>query len=112
MPIVERHAEVDDRVAGEDAVRQDFPDTFLHRGDEVPRDHAADDRVLELEALAARERRELDPGVAVLTVAAGLLLVLPLRLRRPLDRLLVGNLRRLQLDLDAELALQALDHEL
>src|SRR5438552_12753212 len=63
-----------------------------------------------LEALTAAERPELEPRVAVLSAASRLALVLALRLGRALDRLLVGHLRRLQLHLGAELALQALDH--
>ena len=52
---------------------------------------AADDRVLELEPLAARLRVELDVGVAVLAVPAGLALELALRLRGRGDRLEVGR---------------------
>src|SRR5688572_15331213 len=107
--VVELHLDVDDGVAGEQAPRQQLPHALLDRGDEVPWDDAADDRILELEALAAREGRELDPAVAVLPVAARLTLVLPLCLRGAADRLLVGHLRRLQLHLDAELPLEALD---
>src|SRR5206468_5050921 len=70
--VVELHLQIDDRVAGEDALREDLADALLHGGDEVARDHAADDRILELEALAPGARRDLEPGVAVLPAAAGL----------------------------------------
>ena len=54
--VVELHLDVDDGIAGEQALRQELADALLHRGDEVPRDDAADDRVLELEAPPARQR--------------------------------------------------------
>src|SRR5207249_3330071 len=74
---------VDDRVAGDDPLGQHLAHPLLDRRNEVPRDHAAADIVLELESRAAREGGQLEPAVAVLPVAAGLLLVLPLRLGRP-----------------------------
>src|SRR5262249_60283567 len=98
-----------DWIADADPVRQPSADPLLHRRDELARNHAADDVVLELEPLAARQGGQLDPAVAVLAVTARLPLVLALRLRASPDGLLVRHLRRLQLHLDAELALQPLD---
>ena len=43
---------VDHRIAGEHAVLQRFLDPLLDRADVLTRDHAADDLVLEHEALA------------------------------------------------------------
>ena len=73
---------------------------------------AAEDLVDELEAAAAREGLDAEPGVAVLAAAARLLLVLALHLGAPLDRLLVGDARRQQRDVDVVLALHALHHHL
>ena len=78
--VVERHPHVDDRVAGEDALGQRLAHALLDRRNELPRHDAADDLVDELEAGAARQRLHLEPGVAELAAAAGLLLELALRL--------------------------------
>ena len=77
LAVVEHDAHVDHRVAGEEAFGHGVADALLDGGDEVARDDAADDLVDELEALAARLRLHLDPGVGELAAAAGLLLVLP-----------------------------------
>jgi hypothetical protein len=87
-------------------------DPLLHGGDELARDGAADDAVLELEARAAGQRGELDPGVSELAPAAGLLLVAALGLGRALDRLHKRHLRRPRLDLDPVAMLYALQREL
>ena len=87
-------------------------DALLDRGDEAPRDRAADDGVLELVALAARQRLDLDPAVAELAAAAGLLLVPALGLRLLADGLAVRHLRRVQVDLDAEPALHLVQDDL
>ena len=47
---------VDHRIAGEHAVLQRFLDALLDRSDVLTRDHAADDLVLEHEALARLRR--------------------------------------------------------
>ena len=57
-------------------------------------------------------RLDLDVAVAELAAAAGLLLVAAVRLGRLADRLQVGDLRRLQLDLGAEAALHPVDDHL
>ena len=57
-------------------------DALLDRGDELAGDHAADDRVDELEAGAALERLDAQRRDAELAVAAGLLLELALGLGR------------------------------
>ena len=67
-----------------------------------------DDLVDELEAVPALERLDAHEGHPELPVAAGLLLVLALRLRLPGDRLPVGDHHRLGLHLDPELASQPL----
>src|SRR5262245_52620651 len=107
--VVERRLHVHRLKAGEMAVQQRFADSLLHRRNVLLWHDAALDSVGELEAGAARPRLDLDPGVAELAPTAGLLLQPTLRLGAALDRLLVGHLRRLELDLDPVLALQLLD---
>ena len=78
--VVQRHPDVDDGIAGEDALVQRLAHALLDRGNVLARDDAADDLVDELEAAAARQRLDLEPRVAELAAAAGLLLELALRL--------------------------------
>ncbi len=73
---------------------------------------AAEDVVGELEVAPARHRLHADLAVAELTVAAGLLLVPPVRLDRHRDRLAIRDARRLEVDLDAEPPLQLRDRDL
>ena len=110
--VVQPHPHVLHRVTRNDALRHRLADALLDRGDEPGRDHAALDRVDELESLALRQRLDLDEAVAELPAAPGLLLVAPLRLRGPLDRLLVRHPRRLQVDLRAEALLHPVDDHL
>ena len=72
--VEEPHAHALDRVAGDGALLHRLEHALLDRGDEAVRDHAALDRVDELE-LAAGQRLDLDVAVAELAAAAGLLLV-------------------------------------
>ena len=81
----------------------------LDRRDELARHGAADDLVLELEALAARERADLDLDVAELAVPARLLLMAAVRVGALADRLPVGRARRVRLDLDIVLVLQPVE---
>ena len=73
---------VDDGEAEHAAVLHRLVHALLDRGDELPRDRAADDLVVELEAAAALERLDADERDAELAVTAGLLLVLALGLGR------------------------------
>ena len=61
---------------------------------------------------AVGQRLDLDVAVAELPAPAGLLLVAPVRLGRPADRLLIGDARRLEGDLGPEARLQPVDHDL
>src|SRR5208283_5098932 len=54
-----RHPDVHHWIAGEKSLDQRVAHAFLDRRNEVARDHAADDVVNELEALAARHRLDL-----------------------------------------------------
>ena len=73
---------------------------------------AADDLVDELVADVAVDRLEHDRAVAELAAAAGLLLVAGVRARLLADRLEVRHARLVQLDVDAEAALGALERDL
>ena len=92
LAVVELDAEVDHRVAGEEALPPDLLDALLDGRDEVARDRAAVDVVHELEVLAAGQRLDADPAVGELAVAAGLLLVAAMGLGRARDGLAVGDL--------------------
>src|SRR5690606_10268253 len=67
------HLDVHDRIAGQDARRQRFLDTLVHRGDVFARNHTALDGVDELVATTGLERLELEHHVTVLTATARLL---------------------------------------
>src|SRR5687767_15970006 len=78
--VVEAHLHVNHGIAGDVPPSHRLDDPLLHRGDELARDGAADDTVLELEARTAGQRGELDPRIAELAPATGLLLVAALSL--------------------------------
>ena len=107
----ERDLEVDDRVAGQDALGHRLAQALLDGGNVLSGHHAADDLVAELEAGAHLGRGELDDHVPVLAVAAGLALELVVDPRRLPDRLAVGDARGGGLDRCAELALDPLDDD-
>ena len=110
--VVDGHLEVDHREAGEVAAQPGLLDALLDGRDELPRDGAAEDVVLEREVGAARQRLHADLAVAELPVAARLLLVPAVRLGAGGDRLAVGDARQLQVHVDAEAALQLRDGHL
>ena len=112
LAVEEPHADILDGIAGEDALGHLLGDSLLDRGDEAAGDRAALDRVHELEAASGLARLDLDVAVAELAAAAGLLLVAAVCLGGLSDRLEVGHLRRVKLDLGAEAALHPLDDHL
>src|SRR5258708_32081426 len=91
--VVHRDLHIDDREAGQKTLAKSVADPFFDRGNEVARNHAADNLVLELKAGAARERLDAEPAVAVLAATTRLLLQFPLRLGVSFDRFLVWNSR-------------------
>src|SRR5215207_303017 len=109
--VVEAHLHVNHGVAGDVPPSHRLDDSLLHCRDELARDGAADDAVLELEARTAGQRGELYPRVAELAPATGLLLVAALGLGRARDRLHKGHLRRPRLDLDPVAVLDSLQCE-
>src|SRR4030065_583929 len=86
--------------------------SMIGSGNTRPPPRAPAGGVDELEVGAGGEGFHPEPAVPVLAAPPGLLLVLPLGLRRPLDRLLVRNLGGAQLHLDPELAPKLLDGHL
>src|SRR4051812_49859673 len=89
LAVEELHAHALDRVAGDHAGCHRLLDALLDGGDETTGDHAALDRVHELEALAALDRLDLDVAVGELAAAARLLLVAGAR-PRPAPRSVHG----------------------
>ena len=110
--VVEPHAQILDRVAGDGALLHGLLHALLDGGDESRGDHPALDGVYELEPCARLERLDLDVAVPELATTAGLLLVAPVSLGRLSDGFLIGHARRLELDLDAEARAQPLDDHL
>ena len=110
--VVEGDLEIHQRESPRGPVLHRLDDPLFHRRDVLPGDDSADDFVDELEALPALQGFNLDPGVAELSPAARLLLVLALDLSPPADRLPIGDLGLLQLHLDAVLALELFDGHL
>ena len=82
LPSKHGDLDVDDREAERAAVLLRLVHALLDRGNEVAGDHAADDRVDELVAAAARLRFDAQPRDRELAVAAALLLDLAFGLRR------------------------------
>ena len=110
--VVETNLYVYHGTAGEHALPHRLQNALLDRRDVLAWDSAADDAVLELEARAAGERRDLYPRVPELPPAAGLFLVASLGLGRGGDGLLERHLRGAGLNLDPVAAVDALNGEL
>src|SRR6516162_3887602 len=111
-PVVNRHLDVDDRKPGQIALVERVAHAFFDRWNILARDNSPDDFICKFEAAAALQRFNLKPAIAVLSTAAGLPLVLTLRLGAPFDSLLVRHLGRGQLDIHVELALELFDGHL
>src|SRR2546427_8764258 len=108
-PVHELDLHVHHRVAREHAVLEGLLHALLDRPDVLPRDHAADDVVLEHEAGARLAGLHVDDHVPILTAAARLADELPLDfLHPPAHRLAVGHLGPADVRVDLELPLHAL----
>src|SRR5690606_13274172 len=93
LAVVHGDAHVLDRVAGDGAGAQHLAHAFFHRGDQRAGDHAALDRVHELEAAAARQRLDAQEYLAELPGAPGLLPVPVMAFGGGADRLAIGDAR-------------------
>src|SRR5437868_6784555 len=91
LSVVALDADIDHREAVDASGGHRLFDTALDSRDVVGGNRTADDRVDELAALAAVFGTDAELGDRVLTVPAGLLLDLALRLRLGGDRLSIGN---------------------
>src|SRR2546426_1767074 len=89
----QRDDDVDDRVAGDDSGLERLPDPLLDRGDELARDAALGDLVLENEPASGLAWPDVHLGVAELALATRLAHKASDAMGGPLDRLLVGDLR-------------------
>src|SRR3989304_4384532 len=87
----EPHADVDHRVAGQHAHVHRLAHALLDRGAVLPWNGAADDLVLEREALARLRGLGLEVDVPALPTAAGLADIAALRLGQLADRLPGGD---------------------
>ncbi len=103
--VVQRCAQPDHRVTGERTFLHALAQALFHRREEVPRHRAAHDALAELHFFAVA-RLELDPDVAVLAVAAGLLFIFSLHLHLLSNRFPIGDAGIFQHDLHAELLFQ------
>ena len=92
-------------VPGQNAVLGCLTHALFHSGEEVLR-HAAAEHVFGKLNVLTRNGLELDPHIAKLAVAAGLLLVAALGLAALADGFAVGYARNFQRDLNAKLVLQ------
>ena len=84
---------------------------FLHAGMYSLRNVAADDLVLDDDALAAFARPHIDFDVAVLTATAGLLDQLAYAVRAAGDRFAIGDLRLARVRVHLELAEHAVAND-
>ena len=103
-PIEEDRLHVDDREPGIDARLERLADAGIDRLDVLPRNGPAHDLVDELVARALLGGLELDDGMAVLALAAGLTDEAPVALRGTPDGLALGNLRLADIGGDMEFA--------
>ena len=104
--VVQRGLEVDERVAGEDALLHGVAQALFDRGEEVFGNAAAEHFLGEDHFLRLLLGLEADPDIAELTAAAGLLLVAAVGFDLRLDLLAVRHAGGLELALDTEAALQ------
>ena len=103
--IDQRHANIDHRIAGDNAFRHGLHNALFHGGSVLLGNDAAHNPVGEFETAAPGEGFDLQPGVAELPAAAGLFLLTPLHGCLSLDRLFVRDLRGLQVHFEPEFPL-------
>src|SRR4029079_17968496 len=94
--VVDRGTKIDHRIAGEETTQPRILDAFFNRGNELTWDRAAENVDHELELAAPWQRFEPHLAVAELSVAAGLLLVPPVRFGGRGNRFTIRDPRKLQ----------------
>ncbi len=104
--VVDGGAEVDDRIACKIAACRRFLHALFNRGNELPRNRAAEDVVHELESAPTWKRFNAQLAVAKLSMSAGLLFMPPMAAGTRANGLPIGNLRRLERDLRMKPAAQ------
>ena len=108
----DRHLDVHNWIAGQLSFAHGLEHAFLNGRNILLGDCAPKHFVLKDPAAPSLIGLHVDPAVSVLTVTARLLLVLPLDMSLALDGLTIRNLGDLEVDVDAELLLKALDNNL
>ena len=109
LAVIEGGAEIGHRETGEIAARGGFADAAFDGGNPVVRNRAAENVVNELNALVAFGGLELDAAHTELAVPAGLFLVLAFGVCLAADGFTIGNLWRLEREIDV-VALLKLGH--
>jgi len=112
LAVVHRHLDVHHGKSMDSAVVHCFDYTFLDRRNEAARNRAALHHVDELESVAPARRSQDEMTDPVLSMAAGLFLVLALGVGLPGDGLSERNPDLLLIDLDAEFVFELLDRGL
>src|SRR5208282_2271198 len=106
LAVIESGAEIGHRETRKMAARGGFANAAFDRRNPVVRNGAAKDVVHKLDALIALGRLELDAADTELAVPAGLLLVFALGVGLAADGFTIGNLGRLQREIDVVALLQ------
>ena len=108
--VIASDANVDHRVAGDDALAHGLLDSLVDRGDETLGNATADDLVNELVA-PARVGLETQPAITVLAGTASLLLVATLGARGAADGLAIGHAHRHDVGRDARTGGHAIEQD-
>ena len=93
------------RTTGNNAFPHGLNDAFFNRRNILSGDNTTNDLVFEHKAAATRERFHLDPAVGKLASSAGLFLMFSLDPGLAFDRLLIRDLRDIELHLHPEFSL-------
>src|SRR5574337_385884 len=110
--VVKRNPHIDDGIPGQASFSHRLYDPLLDCRYVLLGNHPSHDLVDEFVPPTARERLQLNPAIAVLSMTPGLFLMLPLNLSSPVNGLLVRHAGRLHLDIKSELPLETIDREL
>ena len=111
LAVEKRDPDVGHRIPGGHSLGHLCAHALLDAGDVLPRHHATDDLVDELEPGTLRQRFDLDVAHAVLTVTAGLFHVASVALGGTCEGLAQRHLQRLLVDCDPVVVRQAVEDE-